>query len=116
MVWMAQYICADARGGGALCPLVAPAAYAPPLAMGVVEPHDESLSRRELRNESGRVLRAANEGALSSESKTGCPQCGVVCSDTPQSTSTEWSASHMVDVGVMRAVNPARGPRPSRGG
>lgn len=51
--------------------------------MSVHEPHVESLSQRELRNESGRVLRAVSEGHSFVLTNSGVPVGRIVPLDAP---------------------------------
>ena len=51
--------------------------------MGVAEPHEETLSQRELRNESGRVLRAVSEGHSFVVTNGGAPVGRLVPMDAP---------------------------------
>lgn len=51
--------------------------------MGVTEPQAESLSQRELRNESGRVLRAVSEGHSFVLTNSGVPVGRIVPLDAP---------------------------------
>lgn len=51
--------------------------------MGTVEPQAESLSQRELRNESGRVLRAVREGHSFVLTNSGVPVGRIVPLDAP---------------------------------
>lgn len=48
-----------------------------------IEPHVESLSQRELRNESGRVLRAVSEGHSFVLTNSGVPVGRIVPLDAP---------------------------------
>ncbi|WP_408641666.1 type II toxin-antitoxin system Phd/YefM family antitoxin [Solicola gregarius] len=52
-------------------------------AMSVTEPSAESLSQRELRNESGRVLRAVSEGRSFVLTNSGVPVGRIVPLDAP---------------------------------
>lgn len=51
--------------------------------MSAIEPQDESLSQRELRNESGRVLRAVGEGHSFVLTNSGVPVGRIVPLDAP---------------------------------
>lgn len=51
--------------------------------MSVAEPQDETLSQRELRNESGRVLRAVSEGQSFILTNSGVPVGRIVPLETP---------------------------------
>lgn len=51
--------------------------------MGIREPRAESLSQRELRNESGRVLRAVSEGHSFVLTNSGVPVGRIVPLDGP---------------------------------
>lgn len=51
--------------------------------MSAVDPQDESLSQRELRNESGRVLRAVSEGRSFVLTNSGVPVGRIVPLDAP---------------------------------
>lgn len=53
--------------------------------MGAGEPRAESLSQRELRNESGRVLRAVSEGHSFVLTNSGVPVGRIVPLDAPPS-------------------------------
>ncbi|MGB3374110.1 MAG: type II toxin-antitoxin system prevent-host-death family antitoxin [Microbacterium sp.] len=52
--------------------------------MRAIEPRDESLSQRELRNESGRVLRAVGEGRSFVLTNRGTPVGRIVPLDAPR--------------------------------
>lgn len=52
--------------------------------MRATEPQDESLSQRELRNESGRVLRAVGEGKSFVLTNRGIPVARIVPLDAPK--------------------------------
>lgn len=54
--------------------------------MSVSEPRTESLSQRELRNESGRVLRAVAEGQSFVLTNAGVPVGRIVPLDAPAAT------------------------------
>lgn len=54
--------------------------------MSVSEPQAESLSQRELRNESGRVLRAVSEGHSFVLTNSGVPVGRIVPLDAPAAT------------------------------
>lgn len=54
--------------------------------MGISEPRAESLSQRELRNESGRVLRAVGEGHSFVLTNRGVPVGRIVPLDAPAAT------------------------------
>ena len=54
--------------------------------MGATEPRMESLSQRELRNESGRVLRAVGEGQSFVLTNRGIPVGRIVPLDAPAVT------------------------------
>ncbi|MDM4763371.1 type II toxin-antitoxin system prevent-host-death family antitoxin [Galbitalea sp. SE-J8] len=51
--------------------------------MSSLEPQDETLSQRELRNESGRVLRAVSEGHSFVLTNSGVPVGRIVPLDAP---------------------------------
>lgn len=51
--------------------------------MSVIEPRNESLSQRELRNESGRVLREVSEGRSFVLTNSGVPVGRIVPIDAP---------------------------------
>lgn len=51
--------------------------------MSLMKPDDESLSQRELRNESGRVLRAVSEGHSFVLTNSGMPVGRIVPLDAP---------------------------------
>lgn len=51
--------------------------------MSIIEPTTESLSQRELRNESGRVLRAVSEGRSFVLTNSGVPVGRIVPIDAP---------------------------------
>ncbi len=51
--------------------------------MGIPEPTTESLSQRELRNESGRVLRAVSEGHSFILTNSGVPVGRIIPLDAP---------------------------------
>ncbi|UNX55640.1 type II toxin-antitoxin system prevent-host-death family antitoxin [Georgenia sp. TF02-10] len=51
--------------------------------MGIIEPQMESLSQRELRNESGRVFRAVSEGHSFVLTNGGVPVGKIVPMDAP---------------------------------
>jgi prevent-host-death family protein len=54
--------------------------------MGIREPQAESLSQRELRNESGRVLRDVSEGRSFVLTNSGVPVGRIVPLDAPAAT------------------------------
>lgn len=54
--------------------------------MSISEPQAESLSQRELRNESGRVLRAVSEGHSFVLTNSGVPVGRIVPLDAPAAT------------------------------
>lgn len=54
--------------------------------MSISEPQAESLSQRELRNESGRVLRAVSEGHSFVLTNSGVPVGRIVPLDAPVAT------------------------------
>lgn len=54
--------------------------------MSIREPQAESLSQRELRNESGRVLRAVSEGHSFVLTNSGVPVGRIVPLDAPAAT------------------------------
>ncbi|MBM6621487.1 type II toxin-antitoxin system Phd/YefM family antitoxin [Arthrobacter sp. JSM 101049] len=54
--------------------------------MSIGEPQAESLSQRELRNESGRVLRAVSEGHSFILTNSGVPVGRIVPLDAPAAT------------------------------
>lgn len=58
------------------------------LCMSISEPQAESLSPRELRNESGRVLRAVSEGHSFVLTNSGVPVGRIVPLDAPGVTDT----------------------------
>lgn len=51
--------------------------------MSIIEPRNESLSQRELRNESGRVLREVSEGRSFVLTNSGVPVGRIVPIDAP---------------------------------
>ncbi|MGO1523145.1 MAG: type II toxin-antitoxin system Phd/YefM family antitoxin [Nesterenkonia sp.] len=74
--------------------------------MSVSESSLESLSQRELRNESGRVLRAVSEGQSFVLTNSGVPVGRLVPVDTPARTLT--IARPAKRVGGWAALNPQR--------
>lgn len=77
--------------------------------MSLGEPHLESLSQRELRNESGRVLRAVSEGQSFVVTNRGVPVGRIVPLDAPAPTLS--IARPAKRVGGWAALEPRRSER-----
>ena len=79
-----------------------------------VEPHLESLSQRELRNESGRALRALRESQSFILTNRGVPAGRILPLDTPHAAFLSVRAAKRV--GGRAALVPQRFPFPLRPG
>ncbi len=80
--------------------------------MNLVEPHVESLSQRELRNESGRVLRAVGEGQSFVLTNRGVPVGRVVPLDAPPALLPIARAAKRTGGWAALAPQPSDGDRP----
>ena len=80
--------------------------------MSVNEPQLESLSQRELRNESGRVLRAVGEGQSFVLTNRGIPVGRIVPLDAPAATLPIVRPAKRVGGWAALKPQPAQGDRP----
>ncbi|GAA3928364.1 type II toxin-antitoxin system prevent-host-death family antitoxin [Microbacterium soli] len=79
--------------------------------MGASEPQMESLSQRELRNESGRVLRAVGEGQSFVLTNRGIPVGRIVPIDAPAATLPIARPAKRTGGWAALKPQPARGDR-----
>lgn len=80
--------------------------------MSTAEPHAESLSQRELRNESGRVLRAVGEGRSFVLTNRGVPVGRIVPLDAPAPTLPIVRPAKRVGGWAALAPQPSESDRP----
>lgn len=80
--------------------------------MGKSDPTNEKLSQRELRNESGRVLRAVSEGQSFVLTNRGVPVGRIVPLDAPAATLPIVRPAKRVGGWAELTPEPAAGDRP----